>query len=663
MKDYRLEQLTLRNFKGVANFSLDAHGEDREVRGDNATGKTTLRDAVFWLATGKDSAGRSNFEIKTLKPNGEAMHGLEHEVVGVFVNVEGGKLALKRTYHEDWPKKRGQAEREFSGHTTEYVINDTVVLKKEYDAVVAETLGGERELRLLMDPEYFSDGLAWKDRRRQLLEVCGDFSDEDVLASSEALTDLGPLLAQVSPEAMRAVGGDRCDALRRQLAAAKGKANKTLGQIPVRIDEVNRELSTFDEIDVDALTARQSELVDELDALQEDRTQLAFGGAVAAPRADLHRVELMLEGARLAARGERDEVAQEIYVKLAGARALFDKADRKVTLREGSLRDHTGAVEMSRKEIATLELVRGSIESSEYEGETMCPACGEPLKPEKLQAAREKFNKQNAAKLRAVDDQLDRERIALEAIRLSVTEAQTSVDAATNTRNDASALKALLAIQHDEAAGKDFEVPGELQTAVDEAASALEAARGGAEDELSGIDSKITTASEERDAVALQLAQVERRERAEARIKELEREQRRLAAQFEEYERQLFMTEEFVRRKVSLLEGRINERFTIAQFKLFDVQVQGGLVECCETTVNGVPFGTNLNHGARVLVGLEIIEVLQEHFAKRLPVFVDQAESVTTLPKMACQVVRLVVAPPIFDEDGTVVYDGSLTVL
>ena len=643
MKDFRLELLTLRNFKGVADFCLDARGDDREVRGDNATGKTTIRDAVFWLTTGKDSAGRSNFEVKTLKPDGEPIHGLEHEVSGVFVNAEGGKLALQRTYHEDWQKKRGQAEREFTGHTTEYVINEVPVQKKEYDAVVAETLGGERELRLLMDPEYFSDGLPWKDRRRQLLEVCGDFSDDDVIASSEALTDLGPLLAQVSPEALRAGGGDRCDALRRTLTAAKRTANTKLGQIPVRIDEVNRALGTVDEIDVDALTSRQEELAEQLDGLGEARTQLAFGGAVAAARGTLSSAEMRLNGARAEARGERDEAAQEIYLKLAGARALFDTADRKVTLREGSLRDHIGAVDDTGVKIRTLEYTRESIESGEFEGETICPACGEPLKPEKLEAARGKFNKLQASKLREVDDKLDVERIALEAIRLSVTEARTSVDAATNTRNDASALKALLAIQHDEAAGKDFEVPGELQTAVDEAASALEAARGGAEDELSGVDSKIATAKAEREANALQLAQVERALEAAARIRELQSEQRRLAGQFEEYERQLYMTEEFVRRKVSLLEDRINERFTVAQFKLFVVQVQGGLVECCETTVDGVPFGTNLNHGARVLVGLEIIDVLQRHFEKRLPVFVDQAESITTLPPMDCQMIRLVV--------------------
>ena len=661
MKDYRLERLTLRNFKGVADFSIDAYGEDREVHGDNATGKTTLRDAIFWLATGKDSAGRANFEVKTLEANGEAKHGMEHEVVGVFVDVEGGRLQLQRTYHEDWRKKRGQHEKEFTGHTTEYVINDVPVQKKEFDAVVAETLGSERELRLLMDSEYFSDALAWKDRRALLLEVCGNVSDDDVIASSDALSDLGPLLDDVSLEAVRAAGGDRCDALRRQLAAAKSKTNKTLEQIPVRIDEVTRELSTFEDVDVAALTTRDNELKAELEALQEERQQVAFGGAVSGARATLSDAESALQVATTAARGERDDATQKVYGKLAGARALFDAAERKVGLREGSLRDHTGAAEETIEEIETLNTVRAAIESGEYESETTCPACGQDLPADQVDEARGKFNEQQAAKLRAADDTLERERIALDAINESITEAVASVEEAKRARDDASENKTALAIEHAAARIKEYVVPRELQTAVDKAASALGVARGSTEGACAEVDSKITIASEERDAIGRQLTQAERRDHVAARIKELEREQQRLAAQYEEYERQLYLTEQFVKQKVSLLEGRINERFTIAHFKLFDEQVQGGLVECCETTVDGVPFGTNLNHGARVLVGLEIIDVLQQHFDKRLPVFVDQAESVTTLPPMDCQMIRLVVAPPIVDEDGTVVYDGSLT--
>ena len=102
--------------------------------------------------------------------------------------------------------------------------------------------------------------------------------------------------------------------------------------------------------------------------------------------------------------------------------------------------------------------------------------------------------------------------------------------------------------------------------------------------------------------------------------------------------------DQFIRAKVGLLEERINSRFAIARFKLFRKLVNGGLEECAEVTFGGVPYGSNLNHGARIHVGLDIISTLQEHFQVAPPVFVDQCESVTCLPPMDSQLIRLVVS-------------------
>lgn len=642
MKDFRLKHLTLRNFKGVADFSFKPDGADCAVHGDNATGKTTIRDAVFWLLTGKDSAGRANFEVKTLTASGESAHGLEHEVSATLTSDDGA-LTLRRTYHEDWRKKRGQAEREFTGHTTEFVVNDVPVQKKEFDAVAAEAIGPERTLRLLMDPEYFSDALAWKDRRALLLDVCGDVSDDDVIASSPALSDLAPLLDELTAEAVRAGGGDRVDALRRLLAAKKSKANKELEHIPVRIDEKQREVAQFDDVDVDALTQREQSLKEELATLEEQLAGLSFGGAISEARQRLSNAESALQEARTSARAIVDDKTRDVYSKLAGARALKDSAERKLNLREGSLRDHMGAVDDTKAQIADLETRRTGIEQEAFEGETVCYACGEPLKPEKLEAARAKFNERQAERLHSVDEKLEREREALRTLKDSVDDARESRDKAQKSVAEASARVETLQVEHDQAQAERVELPESLQSEIDDARQALESARESSEDGRSELQSKIAAKRDERDAIGRQLSRAERRDEALKRIKKLDSEQRRLASQFEEYERQLYLTEEFVRRKVSLLEERINERFAIAKFKLFDEQVQGGLVECCETTVNGVPYGTNLNHGARVAVGLEIIEVLQQHFEMRLPVLVDQAESITKLPEMGCQTIRLVV--------------------
>ncbi|RYG55303.1 hypothetical protein EON80_30830, partial [bacterium] len=63
-----LKALTLINFKGARSRTID-FSEVTNIYGDNATGKTTIKDAFCWLFFGKDSTDRKDFEIKTLDGN------------------------------------------------------------------------------------------------------------------------------------------------------------------------------------------------------------------------------------------------------------------------------------------------------------------------------------------------------------------------------------------------------------------------------------------------------------------------------------------------------------------------------------------------------------------------------------------------------------------
>jgi hypothetical protein len=107
-------------------------------------------------------------------------------------------------------------------------------------------------------------------------------------------------------------------------------------------------------------------------------------------------------------------------------------------------------------------------------------------------------------------------------------------------------------------------------------------------------------------------------------------EERKLAAEYEDLEQELYLTEEFIRTKVRLLEDKINSKFRMARFKLFEVQVNGALAETAETMYNGVPY-SNLNNGARINVGLDIIRTLAKHYNFYPPIFIDNRESITEL--------------------------------
>ena len=146
-----------------------------------------------------------------------------------------------------------------------------------------------------------------------------------------------------------------------------------------------------------------------------------------------------------------------------------------------------------------------------------------------------------------------------------------------------------------------------------------------ADESVSGIESTLAT--------------IDQVEAGRVRIKELKAEERSLAAEYEELERELYLLEQFIRSKVSMLEERINSRFELARFKMFKVLVNGGLEECCEVTYKGVPYSATLNHGARVLVGMDIVRTLQNHFGFFPPVWVD----------IGCQIIRLAVSDEMAD--------------
>jgi hypothetical protein len=79
-------------------------------------------------------------------------------------------------------------------------------------------------------------------------------------------------------------------------------------------------------------------------------------------------------------------------------------------------------------------------------------------------------------------------------------------------------------------------------------------------------------------------------------------------------------------------------------FKLFDVQINGGEVECCETLINGVPF-SDANNASKINAGLDIINTLCYHHNVFAPIFIDNRESVVEIIPISSQIINLIVSP------------------
>lgn len=640
----KIKQLKLRNFKGVRDFTLDAQGGNITILGDNATGKTTLFDAFSWLLFDKDSLNRKDFDIKTLDKTGKPLHGLEHEV-GAELDLAGQTLSLRKVYKEVWTKKRGSAQAEFTGHTTDYFIDSVPVQKTEYNARI-NGICDEQTFRLLTDVNYFNEQLHWQQRRKLLLDVCGDVSDKDVIDSKPMLKDLPAIIGKRSLDDMRKI-----------IQSRRTEINKELDKIPVRMDEVQRGLPEMK--DVDAERVREDIKAEERNRAQllVNRTQIEVGGGVAEKIKQLRVAEAAL--IEIENREHQSRLAKMQPLRIREAELLRTKAQLEV-----KLQDLTQIIARHQEAMVRLDELRTQLRAEWHRVndekfiasiDNTCPACGQTLPEEAVREAREKaeteFNRcksqrleQVASKGKATKSEIEERKQDISIITAETIIANEQLSAVIDELQE---LCGKMDIAANGEAANSARSSKELSSALAQVKKLqyeIERLRHDNVESLRQVDTEVAVI----DAKLFQLrgvqARIERHTQNLARMEELKVQQRQLAAELERLEKELYLTEEFVRTKVSMLEERINGRFKLARFKLFDVQINGAVAECCETTFGGVPYGSGLNRGARTNVGLDIINTLSQHYGFAPPVWIDNAESVVELLSTRGQLIRLVVS-------------------
>lgn len=159
-----------------------------------------------------------------------------------------------------------------------------------------------------------------------------------------------------------------------------------------------------------------------------------------------------------------------------------------------------------------------------------------------------------------------------------------------------------------------------------------------------GLQEKASKKQSEIDSIEGKLAEIKAAQRTKARIEELTQQQKDYSAKYEELCRQIYLTEEFTKTRVKLLEDKVAGKFKLTRFKMFESQVNGGITECCEPMYDGKPYKA-LNNAMQYNIGLDIIRTLDEHYNFYPPIFIDNAESITQLnTDIDAQIIRLIVS-------------------
>lgn len=642
VKVIKLLELNLKNFKGIKSFSLQANGGNVSTFGDNATGKTTLFDSFIWILFDKDSQNKKDFSIKTVDVLGNELHGLDHEVEAKFL-IDDTPLTLRKVYSEKWTKKRGAAQAEFTGHTTDYFVDGVPSNKKQYTEKVASIVN-EEIFKLLTSPTYFNEQLKWQDRRKTLLQIAGDVTDEEVIDSNKTLAELTAILNGRSIEDHRKV-----------IAAKRKEINEQLEKIPVRIDEINLGLPDINGLKKEVLEGAINQLNKEIDEKMDLISNIRNGNAISQKQKEIQEIEIEL----LRIKQEHESGSKDEVYKL---KARIQEEKSNITILNSKLESLKNQKRNNDDNIKRIEgsLVQLRNEWHEVNEQVFshtdaceCPACGQALPEEQLTAAREKalsqFNLSKSQKLEDIsqkgkqgNEQMQKfitnnESLAKEYEKVNgqVVEKQ---DFLTTLNDQLMALEgSIIDITENAQYVAKLQEKSNLESKINEL-------RNSAQESIAAIQQEIAALKVERERYQQDLNKFSIVELSQKRIEELTQQERDLAALYEKLEKELFLTEEFIRTKVNLLEEKINSKFQYARFKLFETQINGGLQETCVTTLNGVPYDKGLNNAARINVGLDIINTLSEHYSLLAPIFIDNREAVTKLIETKSQTISLVVS-------------------
>ena len=617
-----LKVLDLKNFKGIKQFKLLLDKTEVKVYGANAAGKTTLVDAFMWLLFDKDSQDRKDFDIKTLDRDNNPIHFLDHEVTGDF-EIDGRTFTLSKRLKEKWVKKRGQAEQEFSGHETTYYIDGVPCKKSEYQKYVDEIIK-EKTFKLLTNPLTF-EAMKWQDKRKTLFEVCGTINDVSVPGYDKLQQHLN---------------GKDVDEFKKSLAATKKKLKKDIEDIPPRIDELRRGIDESLDKEGALLKIAKKE-----QAIQDFEQQLEASEKAFEVVRDKQKLILSLERTK-------EEVIREHNKQLYGEQGkLKDQyAQLKSTLNSKQIEQDrlVKIIEIKKQDNVLLE---GQVnehreewqriaEETFDEHKAICPTCGQDLPADKVQELFVKYEREKAVRQERVVNLANSKKASIASNNNEIarcTELFEGIAQEVVIINKSLAdLEEKLAEPIEQTACDTAEIDAQI----DELKQALVSFN---QLDASKIKEEIKIAQKDIAIYNLTITKADNQEKTLERIKELEEQLKELQVSLADVEQQEILVEDFTKAKVDMLEENINSKFTTVKFKLFEEQINGGVVECCESLINGVPF-SNANNAAKVAAGIDIINVLSNHYGFYAPIWLDNRESVTSIPDTYSQVINLIVS-------------------
>ena len=635
----RIVHIFAQNFcKFYGKNTLDTDFSMKTVlSGQNEVGKSTVKRIILDVLNCHDENDR---EITGIRPHDE--NGVEIDDVdivrAVTFEIDGKAKTLKKVTRQKRNKKG-----EITGSVTDYSINDVPYKMADYNQYINDNMAELGVLPFCLNAMTLLNK-SQAEQRLALASYFGTHTDEEICDMFPQFAELKPMFDDGDVDQLKKV--------------CRGKLNGTGGrngskglvkerdEISTRIDAIHstNEYTDLAELELQKKTyePQLKEIEDKLsdyNKILEDKQKATE---------DIMNLKFELSDMERKANADNQKKRMELQLQLDDFNASIHKGESMIRAKKANIENSEREVRFCTE---NLEKVRAdwkkAKELSFDESSVNCPMCGQRLPEDKIESMRAEFDERKAKNLKELEDKGNALSNDSKGFKQAIEDRKKEIA-------DLEAELTELTIRHDAVAKELGGLPTDTDMTGNSEYQALKAKIEEKEKALADENDTselIRKLKNERNELLRQVSSVDTKielgvannKRIDDSIADLETKRTDLNQEIADWERKLDLLKEFTRKKNELLQADVNKYLNFATAKLFRPLLNGDTEECCDFTYNGEAYARNLNHGARMLVEVDVCRAFQKVANVNFPIIIDDTESVDDwrIPQIDNQLIML----------------------
>lgn len=607
------------------------------LSGQNEVGKSTVKRIILDVLNCHDENDR---EITGIRPHDES--GVEIDDVdivrAVTFEIDGKSKTLKKVTRQKRNKKG-----EITGSVTDYSINDVPYKMADYNQYINDNMAELGVLPFCLNAMTLLNK-SQAEQRLALASYFGTHTDEEICDMFPQFAELKPMFDDGDVDQLKKV--------------CRGKLNGTGGrngskglvkerdEISTRIDTIH---STNEYTDLAELELQKKTYESQLKEIEDklsDYNKILESKQKATE--DIMSLKFELSDMERKANADNQKKRMELQLQIDGFNASIHKTESMIRAKKANIKNFEDSVRFCTENLAKVRADWKRAKALSFdESSVNCPMCGQKLPEDKIESMRAEFDERKAKNLKALEDKgnalsSDSKELkqAIEDKKKEIAGLEAELKELTEKRDIVAKELEMVPTDIDMTGNSEYQA---LQAKIEEKEKAL-----ADENDTSELIRKLKN---ERNELLRQVSSVDTKielgvannKRIDDSIADLEAKRTDLNQEIADWERKLDLLKEFTRKKNELLQTDVNKYLNFATAKLFRPLLNGDTEECCDFVYNGEAYARNLNHGARMLVEVDVCRAFQKVVGVNFPIIIDDTESVDDwrIPQIDNQLILL----------------------